>query len=164
MEGYCTVRVKWNAGEPDDEQVAHPGAFEEVVALLEQVRDRHANEYADRLAEDAEFEKSVRSDVLGGFGVEISNRWGSLLEVGPGRDVWFLFRHEPPPGQCHSDRPPIQGTRVFYLDGGHHTELDSDMLVSREECLRALREWLDTGMFPDKRPAGPGAAPEPADM
>ena len=44
VEGYCTVRVKWNAGEPDDEQVAHPGMFEEVVVLLKQVSDRHADE------------------------------------------------------------------------------------------------------------------------
>jgi hypothetical protein len=100
--------------------------------------------------------------VLGGFGVEVTNRWGSVVEVGPGRDVWFLFRHEPPPSRCHSDRPPIQGTRVFYPDGGRHTELGAHMLVSREECLRALREWLDTGAFPDKRHAGTVPGPSQA--
>ncbi len=158
MEDYCTVRVRWNAGEPDDEQVARPGTFEEVEALLKEVRDRHANDYADALAEDAEFLESAQGDALGGFGVEVTNRWGSVVEVGPGRDVWFLFRHQPKPGLCHSDQPPIEGTRVFYLDGGHHTELGADMLVSREECLRALREWLETGEFPKKRHAERGAA------
>lgn len=146
VEGYCTVRVKWNACEPDDEQVARPGTFEEVVALLKQVRDRHADEYADTLADGA---RSVGGDELGGFGVEITNRWGSVVEVGPGRDAWFLCRLEPQPSRCHSDRPPIAGTRLFYLDGGHPTQLGADMLVSREECLRALRVWLDSGVFPD---------------
>lgn len=158
MEGYCTVRVKWNGGEPDDEQVAHPGTFDEVVAILKQVRDRHADEYADSLAESPDTARTLSGDVFGGFGVEITNRWGSIVEVGPGRDVWFLFRHEPRPSRCHSDSPPIKGTRVFYLDGGHHTELGRDSLVSREECMRTLREWLDSGAFPDKRHAEQGAA------
>jgi hypothetical protein len=105
-------------------------------------------------AENAEVGESVGGDVVGGFGVDITNRWGSVVEVGPGRDVWFLFRHEPRPGLCHSDRPAIEGTRVFYLDGGHHTELAADMLVSRDECLRVLREWLDTGAFPNTAEQG----------
>jgi hypothetical protein len=112
VERYCTVRVKWNGGEPDDEQIARPGTFDEVVATLKQVRDRHANEYADSLADDQEAARSVRGDVLGGFGVELTNRWGGVVEVGPGRDVWFFFRHEPPPAMCYTDRPPIDGTRV----------------------------------------------------
>ena len=157
VEGYCTVRVKWNGGEPDDEQLARHGTFDELVTLLKQVRDRHADEYADALADDPDAARAVDGDVLGGFGVEVTNRWGSVVEVGPGRDVWFLFRHKPPPARCHSDRPTIAGTRVFYLDGGHHTELGADMLVSREECLRALRVWLDSGEFPDKRHAEPGS-------
>jgi len=155
MDRYCTVRVKWNGGEPEDEQVAHPDTFDALVALLKQVRDRHANEYADSLADDPDAAESVRGDVLGGFGVEVTNRWGSMVEVGPGRDVWFLFRHEPQPARCHSDRPPIDGTRVFYLAGGHHTELGAHLLVSRQECLRALLVWLDTGAFPDNRQAEP---------
>lgn len=153
MGGYCTIRVKWNGGDPDDEQVAHPGTFDEVVALLKQVHDRHANEYADALADGTDAARSTAGDVLGGFGVEITNRWGSVVEVGPGRDVWFLFRHKPSPSRCYSDHPRIEGTRVFYLDGGHHTELEADMLVSRDECLRVLRGWLDGGAFPDKRQA-----------
>ena len=160
MEGYCTIRVKWNAGDPDDEQVAHPGTFEDVVALLKQVRDRHADEYAEALAADNELAESVRGHVLGGFGVEVINRWGGIVEVGPGRDVWLLFRHEPRPGLCFSDRPLMVGTRVFYLDGGHHTELGADMLVTREACLRVLQAWLDTGTFPERKQAESGA---PAD-
>jgi hypothetical protein len=151
VDSYCGVRVKWNCGEPEAEQVARPATFDDLVVLLKQVRGRHANEYADALSEDRDRAQSANSDVLGGFGVEITNRWGSVVEVGPGRDVWFLFLHAPGPGRCHSDRPPLVGTRVFYLDGGHHTELGAEMLVSREECLRVLRDWLDTGAFPDKK-------------
>src|SRR5262249_44621855 len=90
VESYCTVRVKWNADEPGDVEVAHPDTFDKVVAILKQVRDRHADEYADALANDPDFARAVSGDVLGGFGVEIANRWGSIVEVGPGRDVWFL--------------------------------------------------------------------------
>jgi hypothetical protein len=142
--------VKSNGAELVDEQVSHLSTFDDLVALLKQVRDRHADEYADALAEVPEAVRSLRSDVLGGFGVEVTNRWGGVVEVGPGRDVWFLFRHEPRPSVGYTDHPPIEGTRVFYLDGGHHTELGRDMLVSREECLRVLREWLNTGAFPTK--------------
>lgn len=156
VEGYCTVRVKWNGGDPDVELVAHPGTFDEFVALLEQVRDRHSTEHADALAEDPDTARSVVGNVLGGFGVQVTNRWGSVVEVGPGRDVWFLFRHEPSPSRCYSDHPPIEGTRVFYLDGGHHTELGADMLVSRDECLQVIRCWLDKDAFPDERDANPG--------
>jgi hypothetical protein len=34
VERFCSIRVKWNAGDLDDQQVAHPGTFEEVVAIL----------------------------------------------------------------------------------------------------------------------------------
>jgi hypothetical protein len=153
MDKYCKVRVKWNCGEPEDEQVAHPRTFDEVVTVLKQVRDRHANEYADLLTENLDAARSLRGDVLGGFGVELTNRWGSIVEIGPGRDVWLLIRHKPAPCLFHTDCPPIEGTRVFYLDGGHHTEMSRHMLVSREECLRVLRDWLETGAFPDKKHA-----------
>ena len=149
IENYCTIRVKWNGGEADDEQVVQPCSFQDVVASLKQVRDRHANEYADHLANDPESRLLLEGDVLGGIGVEVTNRWGSVVEVGPGRDVWFLCRFKPSPTRCFSDCPLIEGMRVFNLDGGHYTELDAKMLVSEEECLRALRNWLDTGTFPE---------------
>ena len=158
MEGYCSVRVKWNGDDPDSEQVAHAGTFDEVVMLLKQVRDRYADEYAEARVNNAEVARALADDVLGGFGVEVTNRWGGVAEVGPGLDVWFLFRHEPQPGLCYSDRPPIDGTRVFYLNGGHHTELEADMLVSQKECMRVLRGWLDTGEFPERGHAEPTAA------
>ena len=160
MDSYCTIRVKWNGGQPEDEQVARPNTFDDLVILLKQVRDRHSDEYAEWRIKEREAGNPPCPDILGGFGVEVTNRWGSVVEVGPGRDVWFLFRHEPQPGVCYSDQPAIDGTRVFYLDGGHHTELGCDMLVSQEECLRVLRGWLDTGTFP----AGKRAEPDTADV
>lgn len=144
MEPYCTVRVFSD----DGEQVARPDTFEELLALLGSVRDRQMDELAEILAGNAGLAESVRADVVGGFGVEVTNRSGGVVEVGAGTDAWFLFRHHPRPGRCYSDRPPITGTRVFYLDGSHHTELDANMLVSRGECLRVLREWLESGEFP----------------
>ena len=118
MDSYCTVRVKWNGGDPEDEQVARPGTFDKLVALLKQVRDWHADEYADSLAEDPEVARSVSGDVLGGFGVEVTNRWGSVVGVGLGRDMWFLFRREPRPSVCHSDHPQARCPRRPHR-GGH---------------------------------------------
>jgi hypothetical protein len=149
MSRYCTVRVRRQKAEGMDEQIVHPPSFDELLIFLKQVRDQHAEEYADWLATLPESERSEYHDTLGGMGVDVTNRWGGVVEVGPGQDVWFLFRSEPPPGRYYSDNPPIQGTRVFYLDGGHHTELTADMLVSQKECLRVLQEWLDTGVFPE---------------
>jgi hypothetical protein len=86
---------------------------------------------------------------VGGFGVELRNRWGGVVEVGVGRDVWFLFCHHPGPGRYYTDQPPLEGRLVFWLCGWHHTELGRDMLVSRPACLEALRRWLETGDFPE---------------
>lgn len=146
VDPYCTVRVVWG----DDERIAHPGSFDELLTLLGEVRDRLLNERADASAQDPRPPESGRVDVPAGFGVEITNCWGSLVEVGAGADAWFLFRHHPSPGRCYSDRPAITGTRVFYLDGGHHTELGADMLASPEGCLRVLRDWLESGGFPER--------------
>jgi hypothetical protein len=128
-----------------------PRSFNELLALLVEARERLLNELADAIARNPGPPDSVRTDVPGGFGVEVTNRRGSVVEVGEGADAWFLFRHRPPPGRCYSDRPAVTGTRVFFLDGGHHTELGPDMLVSRAECLRVLREWLDSGTFPERK-------------
>jgi hypothetical protein len=50
MENDCTVRVKWNGGQPEDEQRASPSTFDELIFLLEQIRDRHGDEYGDEYA------------------------------------------------------------------------------------------------------------------
>jgi hypothetical protein len=147
MANYCTIRVKWNFGDPEDEQLDYPETFDEVVTLLSQVRDRHAVEHADSLAADPAVARSLASDVYGGFGVYVTNRWNGVVEVAPGKEAWFLFCHEPPPRRWYSDCPPIEGHRVFYLDGGHHTELAADALVSRDRCLHVLHDWLETGVF-----------------
>lgn len=144
VDGYCTVRAKWNSGDADVEETAHPATFEELVAFLTRYRDRRV----DGLVDASDELPGGLVGPLGGFGVEVVTRWGSVVETAAGRDAWFLFRHEPPPARCHSDRPPIEGVQVFFLDGGHHTELAAEMLVSREECLRTLRDWLDSGAFP----------------
>jgi hypothetical protein len=88
---------------------------------------------------------------VGGFGVLLRNRWGGEVEVGVGRDIWFLFRRVPEPGRCYTDRPPLEGYLAFWLGGGHYTQLESDMLVSREAWLEALRRWLESDGFPEAR-------------
>lgn len=159
MESYCTVRIKWcgneaNAAEDGegDEAVAilQPNSFEGLLALLKDVRDKHADAYAEYMAAKPEPCAQDNRDMLGGVTVEVTNRWGSVAEVGLGRDVCFLARLHPEPSEIHSDRPSINGTRVFFLDGGHHTELDADLLVSREGFLQTLRRWLDEGAFPER--------------
>jgi hypothetical protein len=101
---------------------------------------------ADRRAED----ETPAEVPVGGFGVRLHNRWDGKVEVGVGRDVWFLFRHVPKPSQRYSNRPLLDGSLAFWLDGWHYTELESDMLVSQAACLEALRRWLETGEFPSR--------------
>ena len=54
--------------------------------------------------------------------MQLRNRWGGEVEVGIGRDVWFLMRHHPEPARCYSDRPTVDGALAFWLGGWHHTE------------------------------------------
>ena len=151
MERYGIVLVKWNDGDPNGEQVVYPGTFDELVFCSSSCAT--ATLTSTPTSWPLTPTRHVRWPatcwaVLGWRSQTALAVWLRSGQVGPGRDVWFLFRHEPPPGRCYSDHPPIEGTRVFYLDGGHHTELGADMLVSRDECLRVLRSGLDTGAFP----------------
>jgi hypothetical protein len=114
-------------------------SFREVERHLARVHDWFTDELAALRAERDDPDLSP----VGGFGVVLENRWGSRVEVAQGRDVWFLMLLEPEPRRCISDRPKIEGTRTFWLDGWHHTELMSEMLISRDVCLTALERWLD---------------------
>jgi hypothetical protein len=42
---------------------------------------------------------------------------------------------------------------VFYLDGGHYTDLASRDLASRAAATETLRRWLETNEFPPRPPA-----------
>jgi hypothetical protein len=121
-------------------------SFDAVVTFLLQAYNRFADQIADHRADQ---ELSSEFERVGGVGVTLGNRWGSKVEVGVGRSIWFLFLLEPPPRRVFSDNPPMPQNLVFYLDGGHHTELTSGMLVSREACLAVLRAWLEKNEFPN---------------
>jgi hypothetical protein len=150
---YCVATVI-RPLDPPREEIKELRSFEEVVAHL---RATHAW-FADFMA-DLRAEGEARGDVpVGGFGVELRNRWGGEVEVGVGRDIWFLFQSRPEPARCYSDRPPLDGYLAFWLDGWHYTELARGMLVSRQACLAALRRWLETGAFPESGSAEQGAA------
>jgi hypothetical protein len=145
MRHRCTLRIKWNGGDPASEESATVST-DELADLLKRVRERFAEQLAD---EFAAFDRSpYQLAPLGGFGAEITNHLGQTVEVAAGKDAWFLCRIVPSPAIIYSDNPPIDGPRSFYLDGGHHTEFMSSELASEAACLRVLFEWLESGEFP----------------
>jgi hypothetical protein len=148
---YCTARVVRLAlkdgDDPLPEEFTPLPSFDEVVAFLKDTYQWFAEVVADRRASGPSSD-ATESEAIGGFGVDLTNRMGGVVMVGVGRRVWLLARIEPKPVLFHSDHPELDGTLVFYLDGWHHTEMESDMLVSRGACLAALRVWLDSGQFP----------------
>ena len=150
LNACCTVRVKRLDGEAHTVEGSRPASFDELIALLKRIRDRHADGYAEMLAAESDPGDWATRDLLGGFGVEVENRWGDVAAAGLGRDACFLVRIEPRPMLCYSDHPPIDGARVFYLDGGHISELRLDILASPATFLRVLRHWLDEGVFPER--------------
>lgn len=142
LQPYCIAAVGHD-GEPKTQLTT----FDEVTSHLRQTYSLLVNEYADaRINEDPVPE----SPPVGGFGVWLRNRWGGEIEIGVGRDVWFLVRLKPQPTKIYSDSPELSGRLAFYIAGGHYTDFDSRHLTSREEALRILRRWLDEGTFPDQ--------------
>jgi hypothetical protein len=141
-DDYCIAAVGHD-GEPKTSLAS----FDDVRAYLRTTYNTLADEYADARADADE----PQADPVGGFGVWLRNQWGSEVEVGVGRDVWFLIRTEPKPSTCFSDNPPVEGYLVFYLDGGHYTDLASRDLVSRAAAIETLRRWLETDEFPPRR-------------
>lgn len=147
---YCVARVIWPTPEDEEnpfrEETARLDSFEFVVAHLKRTYDQFADFVADRRAAGGWPDDPVP---IGGLGVRLTNRFGGVAEVGVGRRLWAFWRLVPEPIACYSDRPTLDGMLAFYLDGWHHTELDPAALVTREICLDALREWLESGRFPD---------------
>jgi hypothetical protein len=142
LSTYCVATVIRDY-DPPQEREASLGSFEEVFALLRASYSWFADLMAQLRAED-----KVAGDVpIGGFGVCLRNRWGSVIEVGVGRDLWFLCRRIPAPSLCYSDRPELDGSLAFWLGGWHHTELSGEMLVSRSACLEAIRGFLESDEF-----------------
>jgi hypothetical protein len=126
----------------------HLASFEEVVSFLRETYNWFADLIADRRAEE---ELPTKVEPIGGFGVQLINHWGSQVEVGVGRDIWFLCRCRPKPTRGFSDNPQMVGWLVFYLDGWHYTSLDSLSLVPRDACISALKRWLEQNEFPVSR-------------
>jgi hypothetical protein len=141
-DGYCIAAVGHD-GEPKTALAT----FDDVLAYLRATYNALADDYADGRVDAVEPEP----DPVGGFGIWLRNRWGSEVEVGVGRDIWFLMRTEPKPSICFSDNPPLDDYLVFYLDGGHYTDLASRDLVSRAAAMEVLRRWLDASEFPPRR-------------
>jgi hypothetical protein len=143
---YCVASVirDPNTGEAE---VTTLGSFEQVVAYL---RDTHAW-FSDLMADYRAQNEHPDDMRVGGFGVQLRNRLGGVVEVGTGRDVWFLIRHSPEPTRCYSDYPPLEGHLSFWLDGWHHTVLGRPMLVSRVALFEALQQWLESGEFPESK-------------
>src|SRR5580704_2165632 len=111
---YCVAAI----GHDGDPKTALR-SYDEVLSYLRVTRNALENEYADARVDSCAEPEPVP---IGGFGIWLRNRWGSEVEVGVGRDVWFLFRLAPAPRKCLSDRPPMDGRLVFYLAGGHYSE------------------------------------------
>ena len=70
--------------------------------------------------------------------------------MGVGSKIWFLIRVQPKPSILFSDSPALVGRLVFYLDGGHYTDLGSRELASRDAVIANLARWLESNEFPAK--------------
>jgi hypothetical protein len=136
---YCIAAIGHD-GEPKTVLTS----FDDVLIHLREAYNAEAREYADARATSA---AEPDDPPVGGFGVWLRNRWGSEVEVGVGRDVWFLIRIQPRPSRVCSDHPPLQGLLVFYLDGGHYTDFEGHDLVSAGVAKQTLRRWLESNAF-----------------
>ena len=110
QQPFCVARaIRQVAPELIEESVVLD-CFEGVVEHLRRIYAWFADSIADRRAMSM---TEGPAAPLGGFGVRLRNRWGGEVEVGVGREIWFLFRHEPKPSKCFSDSPEV-ATRWFF--------------------------------------------------
>jgi hypothetical protein len=153
VPAYCRARI----GDPIDAEDGMKVKFmtceladwDTVVAFLQSTYDRFATRVADANSRRPRVEARDLSR-LGGFGVRLMNRFGGQIEVGVGRKLWLLLNLRPGTQRAHSDQSPQEGMLGFYLDGWHYTDWDMAGLVSRDECLRCVQQWLETGEFPER--------------
>lgn len=119
-----------------------------VITFLQSTYDRFATQIADQNAERSDDER-IDLSAIGGFGVQLTNRFGGEIEIGLGRKFCLLIQLTPPPTQIYRTRTQHEGTLVFYVDGWHHTEMDISDLVPRDDCISSLRKWLETNVLPN---------------
>ena len=148
---FCTARVGEPVETPDGDDVnfihtALPDT-ESVFNFLKDTYDRFVTLLADQNAELPEAER-IDLSAIGGFGVQLTNRFGGEIEIGLGRQLCLLIRLNPEPTRIYRNPTPHEGTLVFYLDGWHYSEMEASELVAREDCLARLRAWLETNVFP----------------
>ena len=149
---FCIARVGEPVETPDgcDVDFVHTELpdTDAVIKLLQDTYARFATQLADQNAERPEDERTDLS-TIGGFGVQLTNRFGGEIEIGLGRQLCLLIRLNPEPTRIYRNPTNDEGTLVFYLDGWHHTEMDLSQLVARDDCLACLRTWLETNVFPN---------------
>jgi hypothetical protein len=119
-----------------------------VIEFLKGTYDRFATQIADQNAERSD-EDRIELSTIGGFGVQLKNRFGSEIEIGLGRKFCLLIRLVPKPTKICRSNVQNDDTLVFFVDGWHHTEMSISELVPRDLCLSYLRDWLDYDTFPD---------------
>ncbi|MGN6545327.1 MAG: hypothetical protein ACTHK7_09790 [Aureliella sp.] len=150
-ETFCIARVGElveRAGDCDIEFVSTElQDADSVIRFLQNTYDRFATYLADRNAECSEDER-IDPLTLGGFGVQLTNRFGDEIEIGLGRRFCVLLRLKPQPTTMYRNPCQGDGFLVFYLDGWHYTEIPMSDLITRDECLSHLQSWLDAGIFP----------------
>jgi hypothetical protein len=149
---FCIARV----GEPVNDADGHYINFidtklqtvDAVVEFLHATYDRFATLLSDENADRPDHER-VDLAQIGGFGVQLTNRFGGEIEIGLGRHSCLLVRLTPQPTRIYRNPLQSEGRLVFYLDGWHYTEMNATELVPRADCLNRLRSWLENDEFPD---------------
>ena len=149
---FCIARVGEPVETPDgcDVEFVHTELpdTDAVINFLQDTYARFATQLADQNAERSENER-IDLSTIGGFGVQLTNRFGGKIEIGLGRQLCLLIRLNPEPTRIYRNPTDHEGTLVFYLDGWHHTEMEPSELVASDDCLGCLRAWLETNVFPN---------------
>lgn len=154
MRKYCSVRVEAveTVNTPDGDmdefitRVFEFDSFAEVVEYLQTTREQQLDVIADSIANGHSSRKDSAN--YGGFTCELHNRFDGVVEFGLGKEYVLLMRKEPKPLIWYKNGPKCDGFLIFYIDGGHHTQFELHELATRDDGLKKLEQWLNTGEFP----------------
>jgi hypothetical protein len=128
------------------DDVSELSNYDDVINYLKDIYERYSTQIADT---NADSEQPENLSTMGVFCSRLVNRYGGEAEFALGRQYCLFMRLKPEPMTWYKNGPRCEEVLDFYLHGWNHTQFLLHELAPRDECLAHLKNWLETGDYPE---------------